>query len=269
MIDHEDPIEFYDPKEEGVQWSVSSLKAIHSCGKQWYYRYRTDEGPKQTPYLSFGGTVHKVIELVHRNNNFTDAFWQPLWNDMWYEASKEVDWTGMSKIHFNNLGPKIIGKYVDANQDIDLLEIEIEFPLDNEECKIGRFPIRGIIDQIRRTDEGRLLVVDLKTAKYPLDQLVLDSDPQFTFYWWYVKQKYGEDALLGLYHLQSGNILYTSRTDSDIEKLEAIIAEGQSKIDQEMFSKNVGETCKWCPFAQVCLGNNAGNDTNTTGIKEL
>lgn len=264
-----DEIEFYDPREEAGKWSASSLKAIHSCGKQWWWRYKTDEKPIQTPYLAFGKTVHKVIETVHKENNFNDSFWEPLWNDLWHESSIDVEFSIPPKTHFSNLGAKIIGKYISANQDVNLLEVEREFPSEEETFRIGSYKFRGVVDQIRRTDGGRLLVVDLKTAKYPPHPLVLDADPQFSLYWEFARQKYGEDALLGLYHLQSGKILYTQRKERDIEKLQAVIEEGQQKINQEMFSRNVGEACKFCPYVGVCLGSVATENIDSGVVKEL
>lgn len=266
MIDAED-IEFYDPKEEGQTWSVSSLKAIHSCGKQWYFRYRTDTPVVETPYLAFGKCVHKVIEEIHNQNNFTDAFWQPYWSDLWDEYSRDVNWDGFRKLTFNNRGAKMIAKYVDSNQGVVALNSELEFPPKGESFKIGEFPVRGKIDQIRRTDGGRLLVIDFKTAKYPPDPLVLDADPQFTLYYAFARKKYGEEPLLGLYHLESGKLFYTQRSDKDIEMVMTTLKEAKLKVDQELFSRNVGESCKWCPFVGVCLGN--ATDSSTRGIEEL
>src|ERR1700694_3043665 len=174
MLEEEDLL--YDERlDEPMVWSASSMKTIASCGKQWWFRYRTDIKGIQTPYLAFGKAVHKVIELVHKENNFTDEFWQETWNDQWWKYSQNVDFKGYRKMTFANSGPKMILKYVKANKTANILELESAFPTKDgkEVYKIGPYVMRGVIDQVRRMEGGRLLVVDLKTSKYPLDPLIL------------------------------------------------------------------------------------------------
>jgi len=49
-------------------------------------------------------------------------------------------------------------------------------------------------------------------------------------------------------------MLYTERTDKDIALVESMLKEGQAKVNLEMFERNVGATCRYCPFVQECLG---------------
>ncbi|HYT42119.1 MAG TPA: PD-(D/E)XK nuclease family protein [Methylomirabilota bacterium] len=247
-------------------WSVSSLKTIHSCGKQWEFRYRSDVEQVETPYLAFGSVVHKIIENIHKTNDFSDS-WEREWNSMWFERSKDIDWTGYRKTEFNNRGPKLIGRYVDQNKEAKVLEVEYKFPAEDKVYKIGGFEIKGVIDQIRRTDAGRLLVIDIKTAKYPPDPLVLRHDPQLTFYYYVAREKYGEEPILGIYSLESNKILYTNRTQEDIEMVSEALREGQLKVDNNMFTRNITNNCKWCPFLTACLGTN--EEINQINLTEL
>src|SRR5665213_3668491 len=245
-----DEIEFIDENEDDT-WSASKLQVINTCGAQFRYKYREKAQEKQTPYLSFGKTVHKVIEMIHKANDFSEDFWKEAWLKEWAEASDPVDFTGYYKPAFASSGRKMLGNYAKDNQTANILELESPF----DAYKIGRYVVRGIIDQVRRTDGGRLLIVDFKTSKYPLDPLVLRAAPQFTIYYHVVKQKYpGEDPLLAYYHLESGKMYFTNRNDNDVLIVEAMIKEGQNKVDQSMFERNVGQACKWCPFVEQCLG---------------
>ena len=253
MLEEEDLL-FDERLDDPMIWSASGIKTVHSCGKQWWFRYRTDIKGIQTPYLAFGKAVHKVIELIHQNNDWTDEFWQETWNDEWYNHSKDVDFTGYYKGKFTNTGSKMILNYVKKNKGVELLELESAFPNGEEVYKIGPFVTRGVIDQVRRMDGGRLLVVDLKTSKYPPDPLILRVDPQFTIYWKTVREKYHEDPLLALYHLESGTMFYTERNDNDVLMVEEMIREGQAKVDAGMFVRNIGSTCRYCPFIKQCLG---------------
>lgn len=247
-------IEFVD-RDEDDTWSASKLKTINSCGRQFYYRYKTKVKGIQTPYLVFGKAVHKVIELIHIANDFSEEFWKDAWLKQWSEDSQDVDFTGYYKPMFVNSGKKMLGNYAKENQNINLLELESAFPNKKGEVfKVGRFAVRGIVDQVRRMNGGRLLVVDFKTSKYPPDPLILRADPQFSIYYHVVKQKYpGEDPLLAYYHLESGKMIFTNRDDNDVLRVEAMLKEAQLKADQSMFGRNIGLTCKYCPFITTCL----------------
>lgn len=249
--------ELFDERlDNPMIWSVSGLKTIGSCGKQWHFRYRTDVEGIQTPYLAFGKAVHRVIENMHKTKDFSEDWWQSEWSDTWTTDSEDIDFTGFYKPMFMNSGRKMIGNYAKENANVNILELEIPFPnKKGESYKVGPFVVRGIIDQIRRTEGGRLLVVDLKTSKYPPDPLLLRADPQFTIYHHIVKQMYpGEDPLMALYHLESGKLYYTNRDDHDVLMVEEMIAEGQKKVDLKMFARNIGNTCRYCPFINECLG---------------
>lgn len=255
MIDEEDDFLFDERLDDPMVWSASSIKTIGSCGKQFWFRYRTDIKGIQTPYLAFGKAVHKVIEMIHVANDFSDEFWQDTWSDQWYDHSKDVDFKGYRKMTFANSGPKMILNYVKKNKTANILELESSFPTKKkEDYKIGRFVTRGIIDQVRRMEGGRLLVVDFKTSKYPPDPLILRADPQFTMYYSVVREKYKEDPLLALYHLESGKIYYTERTQKDVDFVEQLLEEGQVKVDAQLFERNIGNTCRYCPFLEPCLG---------------
>lgn len=286
MIEAEDLL-FDERLDDPMIWSVSGLKTVASCGKQWWFRYRTDVQGLQTPYLAFGKTVHRVIENMHRIKDFTEDTWQDMWSTMWTNDSEEVDFTGFYKPMFMNSGRKMIGNYAKENENVNVLELEVPFPkkrtiiqsigsggsidpldqygsINKEVYKIGPYVIRGVIDQIRRTEGGRLLVVDLKTSKYPPDPLLLRADPQFTIYWHVARQMYpGEDPLMALYHLESGKLYYTNRTDNDVLMVEEMIAEGQKKVDLKMFARNIGNSCRYCPFINECLGDNVKNNTGS------
>ena len=238
---------------EGTWWSTSALKTIQACGKQYKYRYVEKAKTKATPYLAFGRAVHKVIESVHKESNFTDSFWQREWERVWFEQSSKVDWKGFKKGTFSTMGIKMLGQYVDDNQGAIVIGSEIKFPRRDEQYAVGPFKVRGVIDQIRRID-GRPVVLDFKTSGKEPDPLILRADPQWTFYWDYARKRLKEEPLLGLYHLKTGKIMYTEREESDLEILRESLEDAQKRVDQKMFSRSIGFQCVFCDFKDQCLG---------------
>lgn len=246
-------IEFVDKDDV---WSTSKLKTIEACGKQFFYKYIKEDGvvPIQTPYLAFGKAVHRVIELIHQSNDWTELNTLETWNDQWYEDSQGVDFTGFFKPNFDESGAKMLRRYVKKNKGAKVLELETPFPNGKVVYKIGPYVVRGVIDQVRRMDDGRLLVVDFKTSKYPPDPLILRADPQFSIYYKVAKEKYQEEVQVALYHLETGKMFFTERTDNDVALVEAQLKQAQAKVTQKMFERNVGINCRLCVFIQDCLG---------------
>ena len=254
MIEPEELIDEVIVENQGTFWSTSALKTIEACGKQYWFRYIERAKTKPTVYLAFGRTVHKVIELVHTNNDFSDKYWQRQWDEEWSKNSSRVDWTGFKKGTFTNMGIKILGKYVDENQQVKVLHSELKFPPKSEDYMIGEFKVRGVIDQIR-LEKGRPMVVDFKTSGKEPDPLIFRADPQWTLYWDYARKFLGEEPLLGLYHLKTGKLIPTERTQADVDLVLESLKDAQKKVDQEMFSRSIGFQCNFCDFKDICLGN--------------
>lgn len=238
-------------------WSVSALKTIGTCGKQYEFRYRQVAArPEATPPLVFGSAVHKCIERLHKENDkWNPGDWMRMWNDEWYNYASTVNWEGFRKSQFDKLGGTMLANYVEKNEGVEVLEIEVKFPSKKGEAyNIGQFATKGIIDQVRRLPNGKLLVVDLKTSKEKPDPLLLRADPQFTLYWNVIRQRYGEEPLLAWLHLRTGDLIYTKRNEKDLDLVEEMLKEGQYRVNHEMFARNIGFHCKFCPFMKDCLG---------------
>ena len=248
----EDRLEEIGPSEE---WSVSGYKSMEDCGFQWHQKYRAKTlVPIQTPPLAFGSAVHKCIERLHvEGDKWDDAQWQRMWNDEWYTYSQEVNWSNYRKGSFDNLGYSILSKYVDSNKDVVPLRNEWKFGGEESPTMLGRFKIKGIIDQIRRREDGRLMIVDFKTSKDEPEELMLRSDPQFTMYYHVVREAYGEEPVVYWYHLRTGRLIETKRNPKDIAFTQRLLTQAQRKVDAQMFERSPGYHCKFCPLKLECL----------------
>src|SRR2546430_871503 len=114
----------------------------------------------------------------------------------------------------------MIANYVTANRKVKVQASEWAFPnKKGEKFFIGDHEIKGIVDQIRPnfTGQAPITIVDFKTSKKEPDPLLLRTDPQFTFYWEAVRQRYGVEADIIWYHLRNGKLIRTERTAEDVE----------------------------------------------------
>ena len=48
-------------------------------------------------------------------------------------------------------------------------------------------------------------------------------------------------------------MIFTNRDDNDVLRVEAMLKEAQQKVDLSMFQRNIGLTCRYCPYITTCL----------------
>ena len=248
----------YDPVAGAT--SVSKLKKMGTCGRQFKFRYVEKVEEEPAGALAFGKAVHETVEAIHKNKLFGAMDWYPVWAENWARHQQEVDWSaeGFKKTRYktyNEMGPNFFSKYVQSAKLAVVIGSEIRFPTDDESRQfyIGKHPIMGYIDQVRRLPDGRLLVVDFKTGKNPPDDDILRTDPQFTFYWWVVKQIYGEDPLLCWWHVKTNKPYFTKRTLDDLVPVIEMLDECKQKAELAMYGRNFGYHCGWCQYRHSCL----------------
>ena len=249
-----------DIEDTGPDWSVSRLHTIMACGKKYHYKYVEHIEEPVTPPLAFGSAIHKTIEEIHRNN--LDDF-QRQWSDNWYEAQVNVDWehTSYRKKTYDDKGPKILEAYTTKYRHDHWLTLEKQFRF----APGHTLPIlRGTFDKVQRILEehptapreyiGRMAIIDYKTSKNPPEQLMVDVDPQLTIYHRAAQELYKEDVVLGLHHLPTDKIYWTTRNKYAMNEVAIMLLEGKSRVDNKKFERNIDWGCRYCPFKDKCFG---------------
>lgn len=236
-------------------WSISSLKTINQCGHLWRLKYFTDEKPeagRDSPALAFGRAVHKAIEEIHLRGLWDLHHWVHLWDDIWLDQAADVDWEAYPgrKRNYERLGPTILASYTENDDnrlaDIECLEQRFEVEIDGMKAK-------GVVDQIRRTSTG-LLLVDFKTSKEPSHALVERTDPQLTLYAYVCNLIYGSWPTVAHYYLRTGQVVVSERREEDIELVLAMMRDAQKRVDEGLFARNLGWHCNECGYRTSCLG---------------
>ncbi len=149
---------------------------------------------------------------------------------------------------------KILSNFYDKNININRENI-----LYHEKTIIQEFEgykLLGKLDRIEKTKEG-IEIIDYKTSKLspkdPKASFVLHHSVQFTEYskifrlW-----KKTKESGLQLYHLRSGKLFETKRSEKDYNYLYQLIRTTDKRIKEGDFTPFYGFHCKLCDYIYEC-----------------
>lgn len=119
------------------------------------------------------------------------------------------------------------------------------------------FAIRGFIDRVDRTDDGRIRIVDYKTGKAPSPRFADKAMFQMRFYglaWWRIDGTV--PTRLQLLYLGDGRVLMHEPDEDDLIAMERRVIALRDTIsdaaDREDFRATPSRLCDWCSFRPVC-----------------
>lgn len=119
------------------------------------------------------------------------------------------------------------------------------------------FKILGKFDRIEKTEQG-IEIIDYKTSKEspensPEIEFVLHHSVQFTSYSKVFRLWQGiKEARLQLYHLRSGKLFETKRSEKDYDYLHQLIRTTNKRIIEGDFTPFYGFHCKICDYIIPC-----------------
>lgn len=248
--------------EDDPDWSVSRLQTILTCGRRYQFKYVDRTLEEKTVPLAFGSAVHWCIEQMHLHNIWGETSIELLWMAQWEKAQEGINWFGSNykKATQDKRGLTILSKYAEKHSQDQWYALEASFRLpfgsDNT-------IFRGMFDKIQMLTEhpdvppqyvGRLAIIDYKTGKNPPDELIVSVDPQLTIYAAAAWELFGENVVLGLHHLPSDKIFWTTRHGSSLKEIYKMIDMARRRINNKEFDRNIDYHCRNCPFKRECLG---------------
>ena len=121
----------------------------------------------------------------------------------------------------------------------------------------GGVELIGAIDKAVEVNPDTLLIVDYKTSKTVPDANKLSSDIQLSMYNLVARKLYPQYSrvILCLDMLRSGDLVYTYRTDEELEEFELYLNEVHAQISEltrEQAKPSINFLCAWCDYTNVC-----------------
>lgn len=151
----------------GMIWSYSRIGSYKQCPYSFYLMYiEKEKKPESNFYAEVGSFVHKILEMIFKGElELDDApeYFRKNW-------TKNVKTKLTEKTRMDNTYLACATYLADVDfewlNDYEVLGIEKKI-----RTKIGGYPFVGYIDLLlREKATGKIIVLDHKSAKYPLQK---------------------------------------------------------------------------------------------------
>jgi RecB family exonuclease len=257
------------PLDEPVRISASALTAIDQCPTRWFLEREAGGARETTQAQGFGSVVHELADRISRGElpadpesidalmGDVDAVWAQIPFRTPWSSAREREEVRLALSRFIAWHNRADARTVLATEQS--FETEVELP-DGQ-----RLVLHGYADRLELDADGRVVVVDLKTGKYPAGDLA--QHPQLGLYQLAVDhgafRHLAEGAGSGgaeLWQLRQGSRtgLKVQRQepqqpgDDGLTPVEDQLLDAVTAIRSESFEARPGEHCKRCDFAVLC-----------------
>lgn len=255
--------------------SFTQLKAFENCPLQYYYAHVIKIPAKGAAVFSFGQTMHKTLQsffaaVMERSTvgKQADLFGAGAGDSVlgtredgtlvsykelmeMYEAAWQDDWffDEKNKAQYHDNGKRILKEFyqqISANIPIPLY-LEKGFNV-----KVGEYTIRGVIDRIDPTTNGKWRIMDYKTGKVK-EKLTFDDKKQLLIYQLAAQDIFkAETESLMFYYLDQNKPVEFQASQKDLAQVKEWITTTADGIKQSNFVATPGNQCKYCDFNQIC-----------------
>ena len=267
------------PAEEPVVLSASALAGLLECPARWFLEREAGGSAKSSASQGFGNIVHVIADLVSRGElsaspEQVDDLMAHV-DVVWEQLAFRTPWSGTREREELKAA---LQRFVAWHQRPDartVLATEQELAAEVTLPDGQRVRLHGYADRLEVDDDGRVIVVDLKTGKYPPSDKSLPENPQLGLYQYAVDHG-AVDDLVGSPASAGGAELWQLRRESkgqlkvqaqppherpDPDEplvVETQLMEAVSVLREERFEARPGSYCERCPFATFCPAKAAG-----------
>jgi putative RecB family exonuclease len=117
--------------------------------------------------------------------------------------------------------------------------------------------VRGILDRMEETPDGRLVITDYKTGKAPPERYALPAFFALKIYALLIRRRTGRTPdTLKLIYLNGPTVYELPVNDPQLDamdrQLRALWSAIERAIDEGRFPARVGKLCDWCSFQEIC-----------------
>ncbi len=207
--------------------SYSKLSMYIQCPRRYRLCYLDKKGVKPQGFFSIGSTIHNALEVFYQiktKNNKEPSIDQllNLYDKFWISAGYKTPQE--EKEYYLNGRQWLINYYEKFVKEKFITAYATE---EYFELPIGKntHVMIGYIDRIQKNPDGTFEILDYKTDPKIRSQQEVDSDLQLTIYYWALRNRGIETKSLGLIFIRFAEIVYTTRSQKDIDVLDGYVKE--------------------------------------------
>jgi superfamily I DNA/RNA helicase/RecB family exonuclease len=260
------------PEDEPLRLTASALTAIGECPARWFLEREAGGERASTQGQGFGKVVHALADRVGReglSGDDLDAEVDRLMahlDAVWHEIPFRTPWSAARE---RAEARAALRRFLDWHLRPDartVLATEHEVRADVTLPDGSEVALHGYADRLEVDDDGRVVVIDLKTTKYPPQDNEIAANPQLGLYQLAVEQG-ALDDLLGRAGVPGGAELWQLRREVrgrlKVQRQDPLEPGGERVVDQqladaaailraEVFPTRPGAQCERCDFRLMC-----------------
>ncbi|TDC86336.1 ATP-dependent DNA helicase [Actinomadura sp. 7K507] len=247
--------------DETITISPSQVEAFTTCGLRWLLASAVgaqEGGPNE--YSTMGKVIHAVAEMAGADDGVNEVHVAERLDEIWNDLEFRSSWYSEKQ---REQAGRMVDKFLTWHNDNpnEVVALEESFKVD-----LGRVVVKGRIDRAERDEQGRAVIIDIKTSSTAVPKDDLARHPQLGVYQYAVMlgafERHGLIEPGGAKLVQVGKAAFTAKAreqeqpppadDEDPEwpkKLIEIVATGMAG---DVFQARANDKCRTCPVRSCC-----------------
>ncbi len=258
------------PGDEPLTISASALDGLLTCPAQWFLQREAGGEVVSSTSQGFGKVVHAIAERIATGDIDVDADLMPLVDEVWGRMEFRTPW---SRAREREAVEAALSRFVAWHQrpgarTVVATEPRLQAEVTLPDGQVVR--LHGYADRLELDEDGRVVVVDLKTGKYPPSGPEVEKHPQLGLYQLAVDHG-AADELVGRSATSGGAELVQLRigdeqpkvqqqppAEGGVRLVEEQLMQATAVLREEEFVARPGPHCERCTFQAICPDKAAG-----------
>lgn len=260
--------------DEPVTFSASTLETMLTCPAKWFLEREAGGATATSAAQGFGMVLHALADRIAKDELDPGADLMTYVDQVWPQLSFRTPWSSRREREEARLALQRFVAWHRGNSDRSVVGTEVQLAAEVSLPDGERVRLSGFADRIEVDGNGEVVVIDLKTGKYPPNNDAVREHPQLGLYQLAVAAG-AADELLGraaapagaeLVHVRLGNAQPRVQTQEpqqpDAEGLRPIerqLMQANAIVRTEEFRAVAGGHCDFCSFRALCPAQQGGN----------